>query len=195
MGRPREFDMEQALRAATDLFWRKGYDHASLNDLTAAMKITAPSFYFAFGSKEGLFQKIVDAYQKMQCGIIDAALREESPGDVLRGLLLGYADFFTDPAHPPGCLVLNSSIPVTPGHPFREHFAEQRRDLRLVLERRFKELGHDGAALPPGSNPATLARMAVSLIWGMAVEAQSGASRSDLRKTVTAAIQVIDAGK
>ena len=188
MGRPREFDIEQALRTAAEMFWRRGYDDTSVNDLTAAMKIAPPSFYFAFGSKEGLFQKILDNYQIIQSGIVDDALRQKSLGDVLQRLLSGYADLFTDPAHPPGCLVLNSSIPVCEGHPFREKFAEQRRELRLTLEKRFKELGREDAKLPPGSTPATLAMLVVSLIWGLAVEAQSGASRSELKKTAAAAI-------
>jgi AcrR family transcriptional regulator len=180
--------MEQAVRIATEKFWRAGYDHTSISDLTAAMKITAPSFYFAFGSKEGLFQRIVEVYQSAQNRLMDEALKQPGSKEVLKKLLLGFADFFTDPAHPPGCLVLNSSIPVTEGHPFSEKFAEQRRNLRLAVENRFRQLGRQGAALPAGATPASLAQMVVSLIWGMAVEAQSGASRSELRKMAAAAV-------
>lgn len=187
MGRPREFDIEQALRTAAEIFWRKGYDGASINDLTAAMKITAPSFYFAFGNKEGLFQRIVEVYQTAQNRIIDDALEQTAPRDVLRRLLLGFADFLTDPAHPPGCLMLNSSIPVTEEHPFKTTFAKQRRELRLALENRFRQLAREGATLPAGATPASLALTVVSLIWGMAVEAQSGASRSELRKIAATA--------
>ncbi|HZQ48365.1 MAG TPA: TetR/AcrR family transcriptional regulator [Verrucomicrobiae bacterium] len=187
MGRHREFDIEQALRIATQEFWRKGYDNTSISDLTAAMKITAPSFYFAFGSKEGLFQRIVEVYQTAQNRIIDDALKQTTPMNVLRKLLLGFADFLSDPAHPPGCLLLNSSIPVTKGHPFSPTFAEQRRALRLALENRFRQLGREGATLPAGATPAGVAQMVVSLIWGMAVEAQSGAPRSELRKIAATA--------
>jgi AcrR family transcriptional regulator len=55
-GRPRVFDREQALSAAMEVFWDKGYEGASLDDLQAAMGgISPPSFYSAFGSKEALF--------------------------------------------------------------------------------------------------------------------------------------------
>ena len=63
MGRPREFDIETALDTAGELFWRKGYEGTSLSDLTGAIGITPPSFYFAFKSKEALFKQVVDRYQ------------------------------------------------------------------------------------------------------------------------------------
>ena len=60
MGRPREFDIDEAIQMATELFWRKGYEGTSLSDLIGAMRITAPSFYFAFGNKEKLFRKVIE---------------------------------------------------------------------------------------------------------------------------------------
>src|ERR1051326_7706866 len=61
-GRPREFDTEKALDAALGVFWRKGYEGASLPDLTRAMGINRPSLYAAFGNKEELFRRAVDRY-------------------------------------------------------------------------------------------------------------------------------------
>ena len=58
MGRPREFDIEKALDTAGELFWRKGYEGTSLSDLTGAIGITPPSFYFAFKSKAALFRQV-----------------------------------------------------------------------------------------------------------------------------------------
>ena len=62
IGRPRAFDIDQALDRALDVFWRKGYEGATLCDLTAAMGINPPSLYAAFGNKEGLFRKALDRY-------------------------------------------------------------------------------------------------------------------------------------
>ena len=62
IGRPRAFDMDQALDRALDVFWRKGYEGASTCDLTAAMGINPPSLYAAFDNKEGLFRKALDRY-------------------------------------------------------------------------------------------------------------------------------------
>ena len=62
-GRPREFCTEQALASALRVFWSKGYEGASMADLTEAMGITKPSLYAAFGNKEALFHKALDLYE------------------------------------------------------------------------------------------------------------------------------------
>jgi AcrR family transcriptional regulator len=63
-GRPRSFDTGNALDRAVDVFWRKGYEGASLSDLTRAMGINRPSLYAAFGDKEQLFRKVLDRYDE-----------------------------------------------------------------------------------------------------------------------------------
>ena len=74
IGRPRNFDMNEALDRALDVFWRKGYEGASVSDLTVAMGINPPSLYAAFGNKEGLFRKALDRYMERHDGVIARAL-------------------------------------------------------------------------------------------------------------------------
>src|SRR5712691_8727030 len=62
LGRPRAFDPDAALDRAMHVFWAKGYEGASLSDLTRAMRINRPSLYAAFGNKEQLFRKVLDRY-------------------------------------------------------------------------------------------------------------------------------------
>ena len=73
-GRPREFDAEKALDAALKVFWRKGYEGASLSDLTKAVGVNRPSLYAAFGDKEALFRQALERYLKgparLACGHI-----------------------------------------------------------------------------------------------------------------------------
>ena len=64
MGRPRGFDVDKALERALNVFWRKGYEGATLPDLTPAMGINRPSLYAAFGNKETLFRKAIDRYSE-----------------------------------------------------------------------------------------------------------------------------------
>ncbi len=64
MGRPRNFEVEEALENAMLVFWEKGYDGASLTDLTEAMNMSRPSMYSIFGNKEELFYKALDRYAK-----------------------------------------------------------------------------------------------------------------------------------
>jgi len=69
-GRPREFDADKALDAAMRVFWEKGYDGASLSDLTKAMGISKPSMYLSLGNKEALFDKAMERYAEMRAELL-----------------------------------------------------------------------------------------------------------------------------
>ena len=69
MGRPREFDVDAAVEAAMRVFWEKGYDGATLSDLTSAMGINRSSMYTIFGDKEALFRKAIDRYADGPAGV------------------------------------------------------------------------------------------------------------------------------
>ena len=88
-GRPRNFDRAQALRKAMEVFWSKGYEGASLTDLTAAMGINSPSLYGAFGSKEGLFREAVQLYRDTDGAASRRALTDaDTARDAVQGLSL-----------------------------------------------------------------------------------------------------------
>ena len=187
MGRPREFELDDAIEKATGLFWRNGYEGTSLSDLTQAIGISPPSFYFAFGSKEGLFRKIVERYFAEQSKIVEAAFRKPTPRAVVKHFLHGYADMLTDPLHAPGCLAMNSSLPCAAGDPLREWLAELREKTRTRFRDHFAEArGGEGVAARMDAD--SLARLVLVIAWGLAVEAQSGASRKDLRQTIALAL-------
>jgi AcrR family transcriptional regulator len=189
MGRTREFNIETALDTAGELFWSKGYDRTSLSDLTQAIGIAPPSFYSAFGSKEKLFRKVVDRYQSGHLSFFAEALNQETPRAVAEGVLYGLANAYTTRPHPPGCLALNCSLPCADdgSDAVRRELAERRKATRIELRKRFKHFQSAGA-LPADADPDSLARYVVTVAWGMAVEAQSGASRSDLHRTVKQAL-------
>jgi AcrR family transcriptional regulator len=187
MGRPREFEIDDAIEKATLLFWRNGYGGTSLSDLTKAIGISPPSFYFAFGSKEGLFRKVIERENPQLIKLAETAFRKPTPRAVAKHFLNGYAAVLTDPLHAPGCLALNSSLPCTVGDPLREWLAELRAQMRMRFRDRFAE-ARGGKGLPAGTDADSLARLVLVIAWGMAVEAQSGASRKDLRRTVALAL-------
>ena len=187
MGRPREFDIDTAIKTATELFWRKGYEGTSLIDLTGAMRITAPSFYFAFGNKEKLFRKVIEQYYASQMELFEAAVREPTVRGVAERFLYGHADFLTDSSHAPGCLALNSSLPCAEDDTVRAWLANLRGELTVRLRKRFAK-ARGTTDLSINADPDALARYIAVMAWGMAVEAQSGAKRKDLYSAIAAGL-------
>ncbi|ECX7431648.1 helix-turn-helix transcriptional regulator, partial [Salmonella enterica] len=78
-GRPRQFDPEQAIETAQHLFHSRGYDAVSVADLTKAFGINPPSFYAAFGSKLGLYTRVLKRYRMTDAIPLGALLRHDRP--------------------------------------------------------------------------------------------------------------------
>jgi AcrR family transcriptional regulator len=189
MGRLRTFDIEKAIDIATELFWKKGYEQTSVADLTEDMGIAPPSFYSAFESKDGLFRKVIHHYTTKYLGFMEDAFRQPTARGVAETMLYGCADVYSDPANPGGCLLMNSSLPsleTTVG--VRQELATQRKARRTRLRKRFQEAKASGD-LPSDADPEELARFVMSIGWGLAVDAQSGASKRDLYRTVARAMR------
>ena len=158
-----------------------------LSDLTKKIGITPPSFYFAFGSKEGLFKRVIERYFAEQGDTLEAACREPTARAVASRFLYGHADMFTDRSHAPGCLTMNSALPCAEGDPLRVWLAGLRERVRVRLRDRFAYAKGAGD-LREDADPDALARLVTIVNWGMAVEAQSGASREQLHQVVTLAL-------
>ncbi|GAB3841743.1 hypothetical protein GCM10029963_13540 [Micromonospora andamanensis] len=114
-GRPRTFDRQVALRRAMEVFWRRGYQGASMTELTAAMGIASPSLYAAFGSKEALFREAVELYNSTE----GAGPRAALDGGVtaraaIEAMLRHQAYAYVDPANPSGCLVVLAGAGTVP---------------------------------------------------------------------------------
>jgi AcrR family transcriptional regulator len=179
MGRPREFDLDAAIDLATLLFWQKGYEGTSLSDLTSTIGVTSPRLYFAFGSKEGVFRRVIERYRAKQRLVAEAAFRKGTAKDVAEHLLRRYADV----KHAAGWLATNSALPCRKGDPVRELLTAGRRDLMAKVAARFKQARREGD-LPASVDVNVLARMVLTISWGMAVEAQSGATHEDLYRMI-----------
>ena len=184
MGRPREFDLDQALENALHVFWEKGYEGASMADLTEAMGITKPSLYAAFGNKEERFRKALDTYLDGPAGYAKLALLQPTARAVVEALLYGEVDAVTDPECPAGCLSVNGAL--TGGdtaesikHELRTRRAAWEEDLRLRLEEAKAE-----GDLPAAADATALARYIATMMQGIAVQAVGGTARADLKKIV-----------
>ena len=93
LGRPRSFETGKALDAAMKVFWCKGYEGASLSDLTKAMGINRPSLYAAFGDKEALFRKVLDRYDNGPAAYVREALNQPTARAAVEKLMEGAADW------------------------------------------------------------------------------------------------------
>ena len=189
MGRPRSFDIDKALDRALRVFWRRGYEGASLPDLTRAMGINRPSLYAAFGNKQALFRKVLDRYAHGPAGYMREALEEPTARRVVEHLLRGVVGLLTDPRNPPGCLMVHGALACgNRGATVRRHLASRRRAYEEALRQRFARALADGD-LPAGADPAVLAKFIAVVIHGMAVQAASGAGRQDLGRVAETALR------
>jgi len=189
MARERIFDIDQATEVAMRLFWRKGYELTSLADLTQAMGITPPSFYFAFKSKEGLFERVLDHYRNTRLQHAEEALAQPTARGVAETMLYRLADLYTDPDYPPGCLAMNCSMPCADGSmPIRQKLATLRAGRRDRLRKRLEQAQVAGD-LAADEDADALSRFVLAMGWGLAIDAQSGASRDDLYRTIARALQ------
>jgi AcrR family transcriptional regulator len=188
-GRPREFDVDQALDRALQVFWRKGYEGTTLPDLTKAMGINRPSLYAAFGSKEGLFRKALDRYAEGPAAYVGEALNEPSARAVAERLLGGAIDAVTDRRNPRGCLMVQGALACgEAAESVRRELVSRRLAGEAALRERFERAISDGD-LPVDSHPADLARYIVAVIHGIAVQAAGGASRAELRRVAAMALR------
>ncbi|MCJ9703438.1 MULTISPECIES: TetR/AcrR family transcriptional regulator [unclassified Bradyrhizobium] len=193
MGRPREFDAEMALDQAMEVFWRHGYEGATIAQLTEAMGINPPSLYACFGNKEGLLKAALDRYSKLRGVWMDEVVAAPTARDVAERMLMGIADKQTDPANPPGCLLVQGGIACGTGSenvPFE--LAARRAENEDQLRDRFIRAKAEGD-LKPSSDPAALARYVLAVSVGMGVMASSGADREALRQVASVAVEAVEA--
>ncbi|KYG18855.1 TetR family transcriptional regulator [Bradyrhizobium sp. AT1] len=193
MGRPREFDAETALDQAMEVFWRHGYEGATIAQLTEAMGINPPSLYACFGNKEGLLKAALDRYTKLRGVWMDEVVAAPTARAVAERMLMGIADKQTDPANPPGCLLVQGGIACGTGSenvPFE--LATRRAQNEDQLRDRFVRAKAEGD-LKPSSDPAALARYVSAVAVGMGVMASSGADREALRQVASVAVQAVEA--
>ena len=193
MGRPREFDIETALAAALDVFWRRGFEGASLTDLTRAMGITRPSLYAAFGNKEALFHRALDHYEATYMRFAREALEAPTGRRVIERLLTGYADMLTGAEHPPGALETNGALVCSnAAEPIKQLLLRRRMEDEQALRRRLERARRE-CDLPPGADPVSLAEFVTAVTFGMAIKAASGGGRRALHRVIRTALLAVPA--
>ncbi len=162
------------------VFWRKGYEGASITDVTEAMGITRPSLYAAFGSKKQLFQAVVMLYDAQHRSVLEEALAAPSACEVARLVLEGVATLVTDTRQntPLGTLLLQGGLSCGDSD-IPAQLAGQRSHWEKAIRLRFVKAQAEGD-LAPDADPVLLARHIMAVLAGMAVLATEGVSRDGL---------------
>lgn len=189
LGRPRAFNPDTALDRALLVFWRKGYEGASLADLTRAMRINRPSMYAAFGNKEALFLKALDRYTEGPVSFMRDAMAEPTARSVAERVFRAAAELMTDKRHPSGCLMVQGALACgESAEPIRRELISRRAAGECDLRKRFERAKLEGD-LPADSDPADLARYVMTVLHGMSVEAAGGANRDELQRVAALALR------
>jgi TetR/AcrR family transcriptional regulator, copper-responsive repressor len=188
-GRPRSFDRDAALDQAMRLFWRHGYEATSVSALAEAMQINAPSLYAAFGDKQALFFETIRRYQN-GTGSFAARALEESPTAeaAVRRTLMEAARELTNPAMPPGCMIVGSALNTSKeSEPVAETLAAMRRAGEKAIAERLARAQREGE-LAKSVNVKALAAYVSTVLQGMTIKAKDGASRRELESIATQAM-------
>ena len=182
-GRPREFDVDKALAAALRVFWTKGYEGASLTDLTEAMGITRPSLYAAFGNKEALFRKALDLYESEKLAYFEEAMLAPTSRQVAERLLRGALELHTNDCNPKGCMRVMSSLGCAEAESIRADLMQRRQSSQRALCGRLEQAKAAGD-LPDSADVEGLCSFLVAILQGMAFQARSGATKPELEALV-----------
>jgi len=191
-GRPRAFDREAVLRRAMEVFWTKGFDGCSMNDLVDAMDINSPSIYAAFGSKENLFREAIDLYAVSEGAITRQAIKEHGSGqEVIAAVLKRNIDMLTQAAAPRGCMVILGTVNIGVEHEELRAFLQSRAQnaANLIKQRLVQSLA-DGE-LAVDAHADTLATLCVTVLSGLSVQAHNGVPRQTLLDATDAFVSIL----
>jgi len=192
MPRPREFDVDQALDRATEVFWTQGYEATSVQDLVDALGVNRASLYGTFGDKAQLFEAVLDRYGRHVNGLVERALAPPASGaEAIRTWFQELIRMVTQPGGPRGCLFIGSvSSCTTAPDPLRERVIAA---VRGSTDRLQEALARD-PQIAARENVRALARFFAAEGHGLAVLARAGVRRQELEAAAEVALRVLEPG-
>jgi TetR/AcrR family transcriptional repressor of nem operon len=188
--RPREFDEDDVVARATDLFWRRGYHATSVRDLGEALGLSASSLYRTFGDKHALFLRALDHYRATDSAEArDHLLRPGPVREVLRDWLIRMVDLPDEGAAARGCFVVNTATELGADDSAVDErtqaaFGVTRETLQEVLRR-----GRRDGELRADLDVAAAAEALFTLVLGLRVRARAGHGRAELDGVIDTTIR------
>ncbi|GMK40619.1 TetR family transcriptional regulator [Paenibacillus sp. CCS19] len=193
MARPREFDEQQALIKAMELFWHKGYEATSISDLTEAMGIQRPSLYGTFGGKEELFQAAIRKYAELSLAYIRGKLGQPtSAREAIRRYLIGITSAEGGRRPEWGCLCVNAMTELAPHHSNLASFtAEFQRNITAILKETI-EAGIRQGELSSKLNAASIAAALSIAAVGLAVTMKGRPDHAEIGQAIDQMVHLLD---
>lgn len=190
MARPRSFDPDQALDLARDVFWRKGFQGTSLDDITAATGLAKPSLYAAFGDKNALFLKVLDRYHERIVANAGRVLSEgPSARDAIEGWLTGFIPYCSGARGSRGCLSINTAADGGSDHKeVRKRIERFNGKLEQLLRDRLRT---DAAQFAGGFDPDAAAAAIMAIYLGLMVLAKDAPDAARVRTTLNQAMKLL----
>jgi len=188
VGRPKEFCEIKTLEAAMRVFAEKGYENASLSDLTSAMKINRFSMYASFGNKEALYVKAMECFSEVRRQRLQSFLSNGSAREGVKLLLQDVVIRFTDSEGQGCCFVTQAPLNSKAASPkTRSLMAERRAEIESAIRARL-ELALEEGELPADASAADMAKFYAVMIQGFALQAQHGGTREELFRVIDIAM-------
>ena len=189
-GRPRSFDEMKALEKATQVFWSKGYDGVTIDDLVAGMGVGRPSLYAVFGDKRTLFLRVLKAYaEKKGAGAAKALLSPEHLRDSLGGFLRHAVESATEEGSAAGCLLM-CVAPLVDDAEVRQFLQNAAAGAVALVEGRFRD-GISAGEIPPDFPAAVRAIQVTDFARGLTMRALIGTPRRTLLKEAQEAADLV----
>lgn len=191
-GRPLEFDPDVALNAAMQVFWRKGYENTSMQDLLDAMQLSKSSLYQAFGGKQALFERCMARYGDFMAGQLRAALAEAPSGlAFIRQFLEAVLDEARGVCEARGCLVLNTANEFARRDPhIAEAVAEGLGRFHGILVEAVQRAQREGD-IPPDRDAAMLANYLINNMSGLKTLSKAGADEASLKGIIELVLKAL----
>jgi AcrR family transcriptional regulator len=189
-GRPRSFDETGALEKATQVFWSKGYDGVTIDDLVAGMGVGRPSLYAVFGDKRAIFLRVLGAYAERKGALAaKALLSPQGLRDSIAGFLRYAVESATQKGSARGCLLM-CVAPLVNDDEVQGFLQNVATGGAALLERRFRD-GITAGEIPSDFPVAARATQVTDLARGLTMRAQIGIPRKTLLKDAEEAAKLV----
>lgn len=180
-GRPRSFEREAGLDNAIKVFWAKGYEATSVDDLTQQMGIKPPSLYAAFGNKHGLFMQSLDRYAETIGHLpTNAFLDEPDLRRAIKALFDKTIQCATMPQKPRGCLLVSVATQMAETDPEVRAWMSRAYASRVSLVAERVAAEQEAGRLSKTPDATSFAKMVVSITHGLVARARVGSSRKEI---------------